>query len=206
MKRAGVIAVCIGLSACAQQPAPAWWNTPAFPITTNPVADDIRVTLIARLEDKSFLTAFTVWYLGENDLSFEIRPAGVIGHYTSRSANFTALCSGSTFQMAVDRDGWIVALSTATNSPLRPGSYTAGFFGPGPVILIRSSLTAMPVCPFQTGQFTIHDMDLPPRGPVRRFIASAEQVCRDGSSVRVEMRLLNPQSWVVPQSLQGCTQ
>jgi hypothetical protein len=121
-------------------------------------------------------------------------------------------------RVTVQRPDWQFAFGATLNGALRPGTYenaNEGIISGSALLSIRTPSSTALQCrsaatPFNSsGRFTIASMDLPPRGPVRRFVATFEQFCRSdfSRSIRGGVRLNNPSPTVLnPTSSQSCNQ
>ena len=184
-------------------------NSASFPIATSPVNSDRGVTVTATIAGRPYVMTFELWQFADNDFSYEIAPSGAFGHFTAATATLSASCSENHVTLQVltgNSTQWIMSFGAPPGRALRTGVYdnTGG-------VIDQPSLT-FAISPISScagaipARFVITEMDLPPRGPVRRFVGSFEAFCRDGRSVRGEIHLLSPTSSVIPAGLIGCAQ
>jgi len=186
-------------------------NSATFPITTTAVDSDHGVTVTATFAGRPYVMTFQIWQLADNDFSYEAAPNGGFGHYTAATATLAASCSENNVTLNVVSGGltqWLITFGAPPRIALRPGVYdnTIGVVDQPRIIVATAPLLSSSCAGAPPGRFLITEMDVPARGPVRRFVGSFELFCRDGRSVTGEFRLLSPTSSVIPSGRIGCTQ
>jgi hypothetical protein len=184
-------------------------NTVSFPIATTPITNDVIVTITATLSGRSYKATLTVWHVSANSSIYEVSGRAPV-RYTSEDATFFATCSGHSLDLRINGFEWRAVFSATLNTALRPTTYegTMPNFSGRPGISVDGPSVPQCLRSDSSFRYVIDEMDLPPRGPVRKFVARYEVQCRNGSSsLRGEVLLTNPSpSIVVSPGLQGCSQ
>ena len=190
----------------------------SFTVASSVPAEDTRVSLLASVAGRSLQTAFNVWRSVDNEVWYEIIPDGSAAHFTLANAGLIATCQGNILRVTAQRPDWQFSFGATLNGALRPGTYenaNEGVTSSSGFLSIRTPSANALQCPSSStglnliGRFTIAAMDLPPRGPVRRFVGAFEQFCRNdfSRSIRGGVRLNNPSPTVAnPTSSQSCNQ
>lgn len=186
-------------------------TTASFQIETSIPDEDSRVILYANLPQRTTQIAFNVWRPMNNEVWYEMIPEGLAGHFTPVNAKLLATCQVNRVSVTAEGPNWQFIFATVNNAPMRPRSYESLGISS---LSIRAANADVLRCmqggiSGLIGRFTVEAMDLPPRGPVRQFIATFQQFCQNdfSRSIRggVQLNLPSP-SVVVPPSQQICNQ
>jgi len=175
---------------------PSGATTATFPIATSPVSADSIVTIGTSVSGKSYKAALALWRIAPNSFWYDLTPNGAFAHFTTENAAIQASCTGSRLEARINNFDWTATFSAIQGEPLRPGTYATGArFATGSPWLYLSpqQCSSFGSSSDPVGQFVVEEVDLAPRGDVRRFVSTFELRCADGSNtIRGEIRLANP--------------
>ena len=171
-----------------------------FPFTTSAVGDDHPALVVGTIPGRTVTTSVVLWSMVPTFFSFASDPGDFVGsggvrRFFAPSSRFTASCERNHVEIRIEdsqlREFWSANFSGPPNVPLRIGTYVAERwpFARGAGMDIGGAGRG---CNTLSGQFSVREADYGPNGTVRRFWASFEQHCGNGSPALVgDVRVTN---------------
>jgi len=170
-----------------------------FPFTTTAVGDDHQALVVGTIPGRTVMTSVVLWSVVPTFFSFASDPGDFIGaagvrRFVAPSTRFTASCERNHIAIRIEdpqREFWFADFSAPPNTPLRVGTYVAERwpFARGAGMDISGAGRG---CNVLSGQFNVREADYAANGTVRRFWASFEQHCGNGSPALVgDVRVTN---------------